>query len=497
MRNRWQYFSPLLDYLGLLLWVSGLIMIVPIAMHAYFAIRGFTEVPIHTFILPALLSIGGGAWLKRDYESPPIDDRQAMMLCALGWIVVSAFGALPFCLGIKMSFIDAYFETVSGFTTTGITMLGGLDKLPFSILFWRAFIQWLGGLGILTFFLAVLYTGGSAHRLFSAESHKVFSKRPAPSIFRTLRILWLIYAAYTVIITLLLVLQGMSLFDSACHSMTALSTGGYSPHDLSIAYYSTHPEQFPYYIWMEYTLILGMVLGGMNFFVHFRLISEGISALWDNLEMKLFWFIVVGSTALIFFERLLKPTELDLHTLFRASLFQVTSILTTTGFGTEDIAANGLYPAASRQILLLLMVIGGCVGSTGGGIKVLRVGVLCKMLHRQVKRLIWGHRAVHPVVVDGEPIPDEELHRISALFFAWMGLLTIGSLVSALLSPHSAFASASGMFSALGNIGPCFIPTPDMALLHPLIKIVYTFGMLAGRLEILPLLLLFSPSTWK
>ena len=499
MRNRWRYFRPVVDYLGLLLWLSGLLMIVPLAVRTIFANLGRRETGGWTFILPAAAALAGGALVKRNLKAPPLDDRRAMVLCALGWVVVSAVGALPFCLGLGVGYLDAYFETVSGFTTTGITMLAGLDAMPRSILFWRAFIQWLGGLGILTFFLAVLYAGGSAHRLFAAESHKVFSKRPTPGLFGTLQILWLIYAAYTAAVAAALTAEGLSLFDAAAHSMTALSTGGYCPHDASVGYYRA--AGFRHYVLIEYTLIVAMGLGGINFFVHHRVLRGGLRALWDNMEMRLFWAILAGATGVVLADRLARfglggAGSGTLHEAIRTSLFQVMSILTTTGFGTADIGAD-YFPPASKQVFLVLMVIGGCVGSTAGGLKVLRVGVLWKMVARQLRRLVYGHRSVHMVVVDGAPVEAEELRRIAALLFGWVGLLAFGGLATALLSEHDALASASGMFSALGNIGPCYIPVEKMAALHPLIKIVYILGMLAGRLEILPLLLLFSRRTWK
>ena len=324
-----------------------------------------------------------------------------MMLCALGWLVVSAVGAVPFCIAIDMAYLDAYFETVSGLTTTGITMLAGLDEMPRSILFWRSFIQWLGGLGILTFFLTVLYTGGSAHRLFGAESHKVFSRRPAPNLLRSLRILWLIYILFSVLVVAALTAEGMGAFDAVAHAMTALSTGGYSPHDASIAFY--RKVGYRHYVLIEYTLIAAMVLGGMNFFVHYRVLRGGFRALWDSLEMRLWWTILAGATVVVMVDRLARPAASgpgELHALFRNTLFQVVSIATTTGFATEDIA-SAQYPAASKLVFLVLMIVGGCVGSTGGGIKVLRIGVLGRMVRRQIRRLIHGPSAVQPVIVDG------------------------------------------------------------------------------------------------
>jgi len=499
VRNRWRYWRPVLEYLGLLTWVFGVMALVPLGVRVLAEPGEHAPVPASAFWVPGVVALGAGLALKRNVSFPALDSRRAMVLCALGWLVVSAVGALPFYLGLDMPLLDAYFESVSGFTTTGITMLHGLETLPRSLLFWRSLIQWLGGLGILSFFLGLLYTGQSAQQLFGAESHKVFAKRPAPSLFRTLRILWLIYAALTAAVAVALALEGLGLFDSVAHAMTCLSTGGYSPYDASIGHYGAAGH--PHFIAIEYTIIVGMLLGGTSFFVHYRLLRGGVRALWDGLEIRLWWAMLAGATAIVMVDHL-RRFAADAGTLagweatFRTSLFQVMALATSTGFGTADIGAD-YFPAAAKQVFLLLMVVGGCVGSTSGGLKVLRVGVLLKMLGRQMRRLIYGPRSQHPVVVDGEIVETAELRRIAVLFFAWMALLLAGSLVTALLSDHGALESASGMFSALGNIGPCYIPVGDMMVLHPVIKIVYILGMVAGRLEILPLLLLFSPRTWR
>jgi len=284
VRNRWRYWRPVLEYLGLLTWIFGVMALVPLGVRVL-AEPSEVPVPASAFWVPAVVALAAGLVLKRNVSFPSLDSRRAMVLCALGWLLVSAVGALPFYLGLDIPLVDAYFESVSGFTTTGITMLQGLEHLPPSILFWRSLIQWLGGLGILTFFLGILYTGQSAQQLFGAESHKVFSKRPAPSLFRTLRILWLIYAAYTAAVGLALVLEGMAVFDAVAHAMTCLSTGGYSPYDASIGHYAAVGH--PHFRAIEYTLIVGMMLGGMSFFVHYRLLRGGWRALWDGLEERL------------------------------------------------------------------------------------------------------------------------------------------------------------------------------------------------------------------
>ena len=465
---------------------------------------GWGTIPV--FVLPAALSYALGAGLRRRFVDEPLDGTSSMLLCGLAWIVASVFGALPFVLGIDASFLDGYFETVSGFTTTGITVFSGLDALPKSVLFWRAFTQWLGGTGILSFFLVVTFRGGGAHHLFGAESHKISAGRPAPGLLSTLKILWAIYTLFTVLCALFLCLAGMSLFDSICHAFTALSTGGFSPHDASIEYYRLNG--YANYRLMDYTLTFFMMLGGMNFLVHYRVLTKDVKALWDNIEVRTWWMLLAGFTLLIMLDHSIKAGTLAgaeggprsfasaLEETFRLTVFQVVSILTTTGFGTRDIG-SAFFPALSKQLFLAMMVIGGCVGSTGGGIKVLRVAILHRLLCRELFKLRVSPKASSVLVIDGKIVPDEEAHRVAALFFAWIALLLIGGGVTALLSTHSGWQSFSGMCSALGNIGPCYLSVPDMIAIHPAVKLTYILGMLAGRLEILPVLLLFSRRAWR
>ena len=494
MRNRLAYFAPLLDYLGVLFWVFGVLLLIPLGVLVWSARGGHEEVSWFCFVGPAAAAFLFGAMLKRKPGFKPLDSRRSMLLCALGWIGVSALGAVPFWQGLDVSYLDAYFESVSGFTTTGITMLQGLDHMPASVLFWRSLIQWVGGLGILTFFLALVFTSNSAHSLFSAETHKIVSSRPVPGLAHTLRILWTIYTLFTALSIVLLKLQGMSLYDSVSHSMTAISTGGYSPWDASIDYY--RQAGFAHYKGIELTLTFVMLLGGMNFLVHYRVLTGGFRALWDHMEIRLWWGLIVCVTLLVALNHWMKFSFTDILDTLRYTLFQVVAIITTTGFATKDIAAN-YFPALSKQLFLVLMVIGGCVGSTGGGIKVMRIGVLLSMVRRQIRHVVYGHYAVTPVLVDDAVADPEELRRIAALFFAWIALLAIGGGVTAFFSDLGPMESASGMFSALGNIGPCYISVEGMTQLHPLIKITYIIGMLAGRLEILPILLLFWPRTWR
>jgi len=488
--------------------ILGLVLLLPLAVVlAYWGQMGDGWLTATAFVVTAAISFSLGLLLRNKFKSDLLDTTGSMLMCALGWLIASALGALPFVIGISENYLNAYFEAMSGFTTTGITVFSGLDDLPRSILFWRSLTQWLGGIGILSFFLMVISQSGGAHHMFGAESHKISSARPAPGLFHTLRILWAIYAAFTVLAAIILSLEKMPVFDAVCHSLTALSTGGFSPHDSSIGfYYSTgHPN----YRLIEYTLTFLMMLGGINFLIHYRVLTRDFKALWDNTEIRYWWRLLVGFTAIIIIDHFYKTgafgalfregTAINLgefEQTFRHSIFQVMSILTTTGFGTQDIGSD-FFGTLSKQLFLGMMVIGGCVGSTGGGFKVLRVAILNRLLYRELLKLRIPGRASTGVVIDNKIVPEDEVDRVAALFFTWMALLLVGGGITALFSHLGPWESFSGMFSAMGNIGPCYISVPDMIAIHPVVKLTYIFGMLAGRLEILPVLLLFSRKAWR
>jgi trk system potassium uptake protein TrkH len=499
MRNRLQRINNIFYLLGYVLQTLGVVFLVPlIATFLYWGTRGEGWRTVAAFIIPSAISFIAGYLLRRRFKPSEIGLTGSMIVCSLGWVFASALGAIPFVIGIRAGYLNGYFEAMSGFTTTGITVFRGLDALPRSILLWRALTQWVGGIGILSFFLAVTFRGSGAHHIFGAESHKIAARRPAPGLFHTVSILWGIYLGFTLLSVALLSLERMPVFDSVCHSLTALATGGFSPHDASISHYALTGHR--HYKLIEYTLIFMMMLGGINFLIHYRVMTRDVRALWDNVEIRWWWQLLAGFTALVMIDHFAKhglPTDTgQLEGAFRHSIFQVTSILTTTGFATRDIGSD-FFPTLARQLFLVMMVIGGCVGSTSGGIKVLRVVILSRLMLREIYKLRVPRRASSALVIDGQIVPDDESHRAAALFFMWIVLLMIGGGITALLSSHGALESVSGMFSALGNIGPCFISVEDMMAINPVVKIVYIFGMLAGRLEILPVLLLFSGRAWR
>ena len=508
MRNGFQRINCILHFVGGLLEILGLVLLLPLAVVlAYWGQMGDGWLTATAFVVTAVISFSLGLVLRNKFESDLLDTTGSMLMCALGWLFVSALGALPFVIGIGSNYLDAYFEAMSGFTTTGITVFSGLDNMPRSILFWRSLTQWLGGIGILSFFLMVIFQSGGAHHMFGAESHKISSVRPAPGLFHTLRILWAIYAMFTVFAAVILALEKMPVFDAVCHALTALSTGGFSPHDSSIAFYrlTNHPN----YRLIEYTLIFLMMLGGINFLIHYRVLTRDFKALWDNTEIRYWWRLIAGFTAVIVIDHLYKSGAFgalfrggtainpgEFERAFRHSLFQVMSILTTTGFGTKDIGSD-FFGVLSKQLFMAMMIIGGCVGSTGGGFKVLRVAILNRLIFRELLKLRISGRASTGVVIDKKIVPEDEVDRVAALFFTWMVLLLVGGGITALCSNLGPWESLSGMFSAMGNIGPCYISVPEMIAIHPVVKLTYIFGMLAGRLEILPVLLLFSRKAWR
>lgn len=517
MRNRFHHLAPVFGHVGTLLVVFAVPLLAPILVLCITAGGKAPETSSLVYLIPAGVSFVIGVVLQLIFRRGPLGAAQSMLVCALGWLAVSAVGAMPFWLTelsahaanarvdivsgnpAHISYLDAYFEAMAGFTTTGITMFTGLDHLPPSLLFWRSLTQWLGGLGILSFFILVVFSAGSSHTLYGAESHKVFSKRPRPGIFNSVKILWLIYIGLTVAVILSLRLSGVSLFGSTNLGFTAVATGGFAPYDESIGYFAARPNQFPHFRIIEYVLTAAMLAGGINFFVHYRLLCGRVKALWDTSEIRLWWTVIAAGTALVLFDVVrhsgaASAGEFEEH--FRASLFQSVSILTTTGFTTRDISASGYFFGASKQVFLFLMIIGGCVGSTSGGIKVYRIGLLWKTVVAELRRAVRPGRAVKVLRIDGQPVERLEVQRTGALFFAWLGFIAIGGLVTATLSEHGAFESISGMASAVSNIGPCFISSADLMQLQPVVKITYIIGMLAGRLELLPVLMLFNRRAW-
>ncbi|MCT4634364.1 MAG: TrkH family potassium uptake protein [Firmicutes bacterium] len=449
---------------------------------------------IYSFIICGVFSLLMGLILRkvtRNVEAK-LNLFRSMYFTAISWAVLSLIGCVPYIVELDKSFVDAFFESVSGFTTTGITVFTGLDTMANSVIMWRSITQCLGGLGILTFFLFITSSSeGDMWQLFGAEGHKISSSRPVPNVFATVRIFWFIYGTLIIVEAILLKILGLSVFDAINHSLTTLSTGGFSNHDLSIAYYKH--MGYEHYKAIEYVIMLFMAFGGINFLVHYKFVKESKFAYFKDVESKMFFKIIAGATVLTLLGIQMSRGGVfnGIEENIRNTVFQMISVITTTGFGTVDIGSD-FFPEISKQIFIILMVIGGSVGSTSGGIKVLRVIILEKIFKREINKLRLPRNAVLPVTLNKEVVSPSEVTRVSALVFGWIMLIIIGSFITVLFSDLNAFQGFSGMASAVGNIGPFYFSVDKMISLSPVIKYTYIIGMFAGRLELLPLFILFS-----
>lgn len=486
--------STIINTLGALSLVMGGLLILPV----FFAIAVKEYHVIDSFLVSAIIAIFIGVVFQMFFKHYKVNYKESILICGLAWIVLCVFAALPFMFETEKNFLDSYFETVSGFTTTGITLYTNIESLDKTIILWRSFTQWLGGLGIITFFLAITYKSSPGHyHLLSAESHKIDSARLTPSVRKTAIILWSVYIGLSLLQILTLTLLGMSLFDAVNHTMTALSTGGFSPYDSSINYYNL--AGYKNYKAIEYVITFFMFLGGMNFVLHYKFVTGKFKEYFSNREFQVFAILVIVVTGIIVgnvYNASVDKSSLNGEESFRKTIFTVVSIITTTGFGTEDIN-SAFFPGLAKQILLLLMVVGGCIGSTAGGIKVQRVIVLFKLFVKELKKIRLPRTAITDVKYQGDLVPSFEIQRISGLFAGWLLFLALGGFITAYFTPLDPWQSFSGMFSAMGNIGPCYFDVETMSNLPNIVKITYIIGMLAGRLEILPILLIFSPKAWK
>ena len=500
--------SSIVYYLATILFAGGILLFVPFLIGVIGGESRSMGELLSGYVIPGISSMLVGAVLRRISNVQPLSLRDAMFVCTLAWVLMTLVGAVPFIAVLDVDYLDACFETMSGFTTTGITVLSGLDEMPRSILFWRALTQWIGGLGILSMFILLGFKGGAAaNKLFMAEGHKIASHKPFPSMFHTARILWTLYLIFTLAEAALLSILGLDLFDAVTHALTTISTGGYSIYDQSIAHFQA--AGYAHFHLIELVILLFMIFGGINFFIHYRLWRGSLRSLWDNTEMRLFWVVILGGITLIFID-IARRSGLDyadasgnvisglpgmmLH--LKDIGFQVVSLMTTTGYGTRDIGSP-YFPAFAKQFFLVLMVIGGCAGSTGGGFKVIRVAILMRLVRNRIRKMNVHRSARLPLNLDGQVVEEEELKRIITLFFLWILLILAGGGITALFSDLSGWQCFSGMFSALGNIGPCYFSVQEMAALHPVVKLTYILGMLAGRLEIIPVFIIFSRKFFK
>ncbi|MBQ1242371.1 MAG: TrkH family potassium uptake protein [Oscillospiraceae bacterium] len=469
---------------GISLLIEAAFLLLPLLI-ALFAKSG--DAP--AFAVTALACAALGFPLSR-LKTPRtmMQNRDGYAAVALCWVFLSALGALPYALSGCCSYVDALFETVSGFTTTGATIFSAPSALPRGVQFWRALTQWMGGMGVLVLLLALLpKLGGGSVNLMKAESPGPISSKLLPRTADTAKALYVIYIALTSAETLLLRIAGMPWFDAVTTSFTTISTGGFSIRDASIAYYESEAI-----VWI---VTFFMFVSAINFSLLFlACVQRKVKEALQSEELHWYALIVLGASALIAVQ-LHFYSGLPAYTAVSHSVFQVVSLITTTGFATADFA---LWPFFSQALLITVMFIGGCAGSTGGGIKVSRILLLFKSLRRDLRRTLHPHE-VRPITLDGKRVEESTVSSISLFFFAYLVILLLSAVVVSTdaLTFGEAFSAA---LTCISNVGPgigALGPTSNFGALSDLSTFLLTWVMLLGRLEIIPVLILFFPSLWK
>ena len=413
--------------------------------------------------------------------------RGNFAVTAFCWIFSSLLGSIPlYFSGYFPSFVDALFESVSGFTTTGATILSDVEILPISINVWRCQMHWLGGMGIVALTVALLpLLGVGGFQLIKAETTGPEKSKMTAKITMTAKILWFIYLGFTVLEFICLLIAGMSVTDALCYSFSTLGTGGFATKNASVAAYNS--------VAIEWIICIFMILSGVNFSLYFYLLTGKIRDFFRNTEFRAYLGILFTSTLIIAIY--IFPQTKNIQEAIRLATFQSASIMTTSGFATADYE---LWVPVAQLVLFFLMFIGGSSGSTSGGVKVIRWVILGKQMHNEVKRMLHPH-GVFRVRLNGEVGRKDVIFNVSAFFFLYFSLLVFTSFVVA-SSGLDIITSFSTALSAIGNIGPGFGkigPTENMGFLVPGVKMWLCFAMIAGRLELYTLLLFLFPDYWK
>lgn len=476
-----------LHYLGLLVTGLGLLMLFPLCWSLY-----HHEPVSSAFTISLMITCGAGLllWRLTPGGEHNFSRREAFLLVTLAWVVAAFFGALPFQLaGIFPHFLDAYFEAMSGYTAAGASVLTSIEIQPQSILLWRNFIQWLGGMGIITAFVAVLpLFGVGVSHLVDAELPGPQTEKLTTRIRDTVKLIWYFYIGFS-LLEFLLLWQAANIpaFDALTVTFGTLATGGFCAKDLSIGGYNS--------LAVEIIVIIFMIIGSINFALHYFLIwKRQIRRVFSNSAFRLYMVILVGATVFIALN-LINSMGLSTGEAFRQSAFNTVSISTTTGFSTADF---NIWPAFSKGVLLTLMVIGGTFGSTAGGIKVSRLLILLKDAARSIS-LISNPRSVIPLKVGGDIISDKTLAGVIGMSILYITTIIVSTLIMTALG-LDILTSISSVIATMGTVGPglgLVGPASNYAAIPALGKVVLTVCMLVGRLELITVLAIFIPPFWK
>ena len=469
--------------IGRMLGVEALLLLIPAFVAMLYGERSAVSFLITAAILAGVFLLVG----RKKPKDTSIYGKEGLALVGMAWILWSLFGALPFFLsGSIPSYVDAFFETVSGFTTTGSTILTDIEALPQGMLFWRALTHWVGGMGVLVFVMVLLSLDddGSMH-LMRAEVPGPEADKLVPKARSTARILYLMYLILTVAEVVLLLFGGMNLYDALIHAFSTAGTGGFSNRNASVSYYNS--------AYIDGVITVFMILFGINFNLYFAIYLKDWKNALKNEEVRTYLGVIAAAAALITVN--VYHIYGSISGAFRYSLFQVASVITTTGFCTADF---NLWPEFSKAILLVLMVFGACAGSTGGGMKVCRILILFKSAKQEIKRILHP-KAVTVVTVNGQKIGRETLHGVYVYCICYAFIMGISVLLISLDNFDFA-TSFSAVLTTLNNVGPGISqvgPVENFFDFSVLSKLVFCADMLLGRLEIFPCLVLIAPGLWK
>ncbi len=473
---------------SILVFIIGLFMIIPL----FIALAHGESAAASAFEITIGFSLGISALvflLTRKGKISVFQARDGFVMVTLSWLTAAAIGAVPLYLSEAIpSYADAFFETMSGFTTTGASILRDIEDMPRSVLFWRSLTHWLGGMGIVVLTVAILpLLGVFGINLMKAEAPGPSVDKISTRIAGTAKILWLLYVGLSVAETLLLMLGGMNLFDAAIHTFGTMATGGFSSKNLSVGHFNS-----PY---IHIIITVFMVMAGMNFVMYYRLITGRVRDLFRNTELKAYLGIFVLASLLVALKLSADKVYPGFGTSLQFAAFQVASILTTTGFATADFAT---WPQFTQVVLFIMMFIGGCAGSTGGGIKVVRISTLFRLGVKEMKKFIHP-RSVFSFTINGENVSQDTVYSIAGFFFLYIFFLILTTLVVG-LGGYDIVTSFTTALATVGNIGPGFGlvgPSRNYADYPDWIKWFLSFAMMVGRLEIYTVLVLFVPRFWK
>jgi len=459
-------------------------MLLPVAFSFYYGDGDHTAL----LISAAVTLIFGFVIFKVTRFAQDLRPKEGYAIVTLGWVAFSIFGSLPFLIsGTIPSVTDAFFETMSGFSTTGATILTDIEELPHGVLFWRSLTHWIGGMGIIVLSLAILpFLGIGGMQLFKAEVPGPVADKLTPRITETAKILWGVYVMITAAEVGLLLLGGMDLFESLCHAFGTMATGGFSTRNASIGAYDS--------AYIDYVITFFMLLAGTNFALHYRFMRRDFRAYARSHEFMFFLSIIGIAFVIIGLDTFFNHYN-DVALTVRKTLFQVVAILTTTGYGTADYEE---WSFTSQFVLFGLMFLGGCAGSTGGGMKIIRIHLLVKFVFNEITHLLHPH-AVRRVRIGDNAIPRDVVQNVVGFFITFILLFIAGVLIMSALGLDMA-TSFGSVAATINNIGPGLGdvgPTDNYAHLPAVGKWVLAFLMLVGRLEVFTVIILFSPSFWK